>query len=465
MTQTMPRPVMPGRAADPVAVAVGNASLLGVGYFLLGRRGLAWGTGLVTVALVAVQVAVAHSGWVEVVLVGWWLVLIGHGYLLARRSPPPVWAPKRRLTASGVAVAVLLTVGLLRFDAGRVVAEARDSGDCAQAMAALDRAWWGHRVANAPVMARGDRTVEACRRLRTADAALAAGANGETAQLEAGFGAMTAVLDGLPGHEAMVGATLDAFLARLPAPDPCDTVTVTKWLRARPRGAAVLDRSAGVVARIHPAALAGCGDKLMAVKKWTDARGLYWQLMAEYPKDPLVAKAREGARRATLPIELAHVRGLVAGSGTGYCAKPAKYSGAPPLRKGANRALFLGEDEYPGRLPGSWKTSDAARAALVVCVDDKKYGAAVRTCPYENSKTLRGYPAQVTFHKIAVPVRVHELRTGKLVAKRTLQISGGSCPRVLHYTSYIADLGPPSQVYVSASTTTIRNAFRPLVIR
>ncbi|PZT70720.1 hypothetical protein DN402_06755 [Streptomyces sp. SW4] len=37
--------VRAGRAAgaDPVAVAVGNASLLGVGYLLLGRRGAFWG--------------------------------------------------------------------------------------------------------------------------------------------------------------------------------------------------------------------------------------------------------------------------------------------------------------------------------------------------------------------------------------------------------------------------------------
>jgi hypothetical protein len=34
---------------DPLAVAVGNGSLLGVAYLLIGRRGLALGTGLVTV--------------------------------------------------------------------------------------------------------------------------------------------------------------------------------------------------------------------------------------------------------------------------------------------------------------------------------------------------------------------------------------------------------------------------------
>lgn len=465
MTQTMPRPVPRERPADPVAVAAGNASLLGVGYFLLGRRGLAYATGLVTAVLLGVQVAVAHSGRIELVVVGWWLVLIGHGYLLARRRPVPLWAPKRRLLAFGVAVPVLLLVGLLRFDAGRTVTEAQGSENCTQATAALDRVWWAHRVADAPAMARGDRTVEACRRLRTADAALTAGLTGYTGELRAGFDSLASVLAELPGHETMVGAVLDGFLAQLPTPDPCVTVTVTNWLRNRPSGPAVLDRAAAAVARTAPAALARCGDKLMVAEKWTDARARYWQLIAEYPKDPLVAGARDGARRATLPIELAHVRGLLSGSGGGYCAKPAKYSGAAAYGKGTNRAMFLGNDEYTNKLPASWKTNDAARAVVVVCAEEKKYGTAVRTCPYENSKTIRGFPAQVTFHKIGIPVRVYELRTGKLVANRTLQISGGSCPRLLRYTTYITDLGPPSQVYVSASTGNVRAAFRPLVVR
>ena len=465
MTQTMPRPVPRERPADPVAVAVGNASLLGVGYFLLGRRGLAYATGLVTMVLIAVQVAMVRSERMDIVLVTWWLVLIGHGYLLARRRPLPEWAPKRRLVAFGMAVPVLLAAVLLRVDAGRTVTEAQGSADCARATAALDRVWWADRVVNAPAMARGDRTVEACRRLRTADAALTTGLSGYTGELQAGFDSLAAVLADLPGHEAMVGAVLDGFLARLPARDPCDTVTVTNWLRDRPRGPAVLDRAAGVVARTAPAALAGCGDRLMAAEKWSDARARYWQLIAEYPKDPLVAGARDGARRATLPIELDHVRGLLSGSGGGYCDKPAKYSGAAPYRKGTNRAVFLGNEEYTNKLPASWKTSDAARAVLVVCVGEKKYGTAARTCPYENGRTIRGFPDQVTFHRIGIPVRVYKLRTGKLVVNRTLQISGGSCPRILRYTTYITDLGPPSQVYVTASTTTIRAAFRPLVVR
>jgi hypothetical protein len=37
----------------PLAVAVANGSLLGVGYLLIGRRRLALGTGLVTVVLLA----------------------------------------------------------------------------------------------------------------------------------------------------------------------------------------------------------------------------------------------------------------------------------------------------------------------------------------------------------------------------------------------------------------------------
>jgi hypothetical protein len=101
---------------------------------------------------------------------------------------------------------------------------------------------------------------------------------------------------------------------------------------------------------------------------------------------------------------------------------------------------------------------------LVVCAGEEEYGTPVRTCLYEN-KTLRGFPTQVTFHKIAIPVKVYELRTGKLVASRKVQIGGASCPRVLRYSYYYTDLGPPSKVYVTASNANVRAGFRSLITR
>ncbi|MFF6956331.1 hypothetical protein [Streptomyces sp. NPDC008317] len=98
----------------------------------------------------------------------------------------------------------------------------------------------------------------------------------------------------------------------------------------------------------------------------------------------------------------------------------------------------------------------------MVCVGDKDYGTTVTTCPYEN-KLLPDFPREVKFRKIAIPVKVFELRTGKLVSSRTVQIGGGSWPGSLSYTTYgTIDTGPPSEVYVTPSTSDIRSLFRPL---
>jgi hypothetical protein len=101
----------------------------------------------------------------------------------------------------------------------------------------------------------------------------------------------------------------------------------------------------------------------------------------------------------------------------------------------------------------------------VVCAGETEYGTPVQTCPYEaGSLSLLDY-TDVTFHKIAIPLRVFEVRTGKLVASFKLEIGGASCPAVLEYTSYsYTDFGPPSQVYVAASVTDVQGAFRPMLI-
>lgn len=205
----------------------------------------------------------------------------------------------------------------------------------------------------------------------------------------------------------------------------------------------------------------------MAAKNWTNARTRYQQLLGQYPADQLTARARDGVGRATLAIELANVRSLLDESTDtqpAYCSKPAKYGGAAPYGKGTNRALFYGNDTYTHKLPASWRTADAAHAVLVVCAGDEGYGTAVQTCPYQSG--LSPYTStDVTFHKIAIPVKVYELRTGKLVAKRKIQIDGASCPRRITYTTYDGISAPPSTRYVKASTADVRAAFQPLIKR
>jgi hypothetical protein len=90
-TYAVPEPAPPGdRVHDPLAVALGNASLLGVGYLMLERRKLAVAAGAVTVVLVSALVSVARS-WCEVVVLLWWAAVIVHGWFLAggRQEPLP----------------------------------------------------------------------------------------------------------------------------------------------------------------------------------------------------------------------------------------------------------------------------------------------------------------------------------------------------------------------------------------
>ncbi|MCG0287058.1 hypothetical protein [Streptomyces sp. PSAA01] len=66
-----------------MAVALGNASLLGAGYLLLRRRGLAVLAVAVTVVLVCLLVSTADPAY-EVAAGAWWAAAIAHGWFLAR---------------------------------------------------------------------------------------------------------------------------------------------------------------------------------------------------------------------------------------------------------------------------------------------------------------------------------------------------------------------------------------------
>src|SRR5690606_6839056 len=137
--------------ADPLAVAVGNASLLGVGYALLGRGGAAVGSALLTVVLVATHVMVP-SGWIEGALVLWWVALVVHGWYAAGgriRSTSTELAPtgsahswRQRFIASAIALPVLLGVGYLRLDAREIeqtANAAHRTGDCQDAVTTLQQ--------------------------------------------------------------------------------------------------------------------------------------------------------------------------------------------------------------------------------------------------------------------------------------------------------------------------------------
>ncbi|MEV0778150.1 hypothetical protein ACIBLA_01460 [Streptomyces sp. NPDC050433] len=246
--------------------------------------------------------------------------------------------------------------------------------------------------------------------------------------------------------------------------DAHDTADLTGWLRDREPTRDVLDRSADAAIRTEPAALVGCGDDLIGEDSWQQARARYQQLLDAYPDDARSDEARGGVKKAGLAIELNQVRALITDTSSttsGYCDAPAKYSGTPPYRKGSNRALFLGDTDYTDQLPGSWRTENPAKAALVVCAGAAKNGAAVETCLYEDDKSAQ---YQVTFFKVKIPLKVYELRAGKRVNPRQVQISGGSCPSVLRYEYYGIDVGPGDE-FVSTSKSGVSDAFRPIIKR
>ena len=464
-----PRKPIPPR--DPLAVALGNGSLFGVGYGMLGKRLLAATAAVGTIVLVVLLVAVFQELWLEIVVLAWWVAVIAHGWWLASKQPTlPEAASKQRLFGLAVMLPVLLIVGFLRFDSARIeqdVADARQTGDCDQATQALDGRWLGHRIVNAPLSAEQDNTARACDLLRQATTNLDAALDGNPAKLRAGLNGLRTVLAELPGHDTMVGHTLDRFLDRLPTDDACDTKEITDWLgRERPTKS-VMDRAADIVPRIAPTALVECGDDLMTASNWSEARARYQQLVDDYPDHDLAPRAKEGITKATQAIELANVRQLLtstAGGQPAYCTSPAPYSGA--VAYGAtrpNRALFYGNSEYTDRLPAEWKATDAADAVIIVCAGTSEMGTPVETCPYESTLSPLGY-TDVTFKRISIPVKAYEVKTARLIFDARVEIGGASCPAILEYqtTSYV-DLGPPSEVYVTPADPDVHAGFSSLV--
>lgn len=337
-----PEPVV--RVRDAVAAAVGNASLLSIGYLLLGRRLVAFQTMLVTATIIAPSM------------------------------------------------------------------------------------WFGHRVVDAPMTMRTDRTVDACRRLQQASDRLAVSlARGDTDALGDGFRGLDAVLAELPGHDRMVDVALDRFLGGLPTKDACRTSSLTDWLKDRKPTGNGLDRAATVVPRVAPPALLGCAGDRMAATDFRQAQQRYQQLLDEYPGHELTAKAQEGVTKARLAAELAHVRSL---QGT-YCTKPAAYSGAPEFRGGA--------------------------AVLVLCTGQTEFGTPTETCPYRSDRT--GVVGSVIFRKLAIPVKAYELRTGKVVLDTKVEIGGTSCPG----TFYFFGATPPPNRYVSPSDGDVRAGYAAVI--
>ncbi|RZU10878.1 hypothetical protein EV645_6033 [Kribbella rubisoli] len=460
------------RPHDPLAVALGNASFLGLGYFLIRRR-LFGILGLVGTAILVVLLCTQRKTGYEFALLGWGVLQIVHGWFLARSQRLQAASRTKRLVALGVTLVVLGGVAFGRYDAQRIDKQAvaeRAAGDCGGVRAAQAKYNLGHRIGDAPRTVRVEGDVAACDRIdAAADVLQSATTLIDVPRMKAGFDQLSAVAAD-PNQQQTVGRAVDQFVGRFPLKDSCASLEVTEWLRTRKPVGNVLDRPNALVPKIEPNALLGCADAQAAKADWAGARSTYQLLVTRYPHAKQAVRARAGVQNANYQIlqakiraELARVRGLV--SSGGYCSTPAKYSPAPRVRGGVNRAVFSGASEYTSKLPSQWKGTTADNAALVVCAGEETQGSAVRTCRYTPFIGSSGTDTWVTFYKIQVPVRVYELRTGRLIRTGNVQISGSVCPATISYTTYNGIGFPDTEQDVKPTAATIRSAFQPLVVR
>jgi hypothetical protein len=111
-------------------------------------------------------------------------------------------------------------------------------------------------------------------------------------------------------------------------------------------------------------------------------------------------------------------------------------------------------DEYAGRLPPDWLATDAAGAVVVICAGAAQFGTPQETCSYEATPDSPVF-TPVTFHRIGVPVRVFEVKTGKLVHDTRIEIGGTSCPDTI--------FGLENTRYVEPADGDIHGAYTPLI--
>ncbi|MFK4221389.1 hypothetical protein [Streptomyces sp. NPDC020880] len=137
---------------------------------------------------------------------------------------------------------------------------------------------------------------------------------------------------------------------------------------------------------------------------------------------------------------------------------------APSTRSDCSDRQPATRNPRPATRTGNRRTATHPRRRAAPLADTAKNSAAVRSGYYENN-TSDHFPRRVTFHKVKIPLKVYELRTGKRVDQRSVQISGTSCPAVLrHEYDDTYDDGPGDQ-YISTDGSGIRDALRPVVTR
>lgn len=501
-------PPPPARRVDPLAAALGNASLLGVGYVLLRR----WARAIVAIVgglgLVALVTVFGQPGWSwRGALTAWWVVVVADGVLQARASaqsePGIGWTRGswgQRVIAGVVAAVMGLAVTGAVLDARRVQASAADAhtaGDCHGAVAALRGIAFWHEAVDPFVDRRAAREVAVCGLLDNAlaeqdpgraaellsqyladESALWAGAperlldlrimdarqavdagleRGDADELASGFATLSEVLAAARDRAGEVAQILSDYRERLPQAQPCRAKANVDWFRDREPTGDQVDELASDVDELAPAILLACGDALLP----TDGHGAldaYQALLERYPDDDLAEQARTGVTNAETAIEGERVRTLLANHS--YCTTPAPYRAAPAYAGGPKPHLVLseGSPEFTDDVPAQWRAGDYSNATLVLCVTGPTEGDTLRNCNYEG-----GYRVSLKAPRYAV--KVYELRTGTVVVDTTVNLASTGCPSVLRWqcTYTNPNCPPPPTVMGTQSDSAVGNTIRPWV--
>lgn len=494
------RPERP--TADRLAVLLGNATLLGLGYAFLRRWGLV-GTALAGTALLVVILAAAPGSpaWL-IVLAVWWLAMLAHGWWLTRvRRGEPTGRPMtQRIVAGVVVIALVATVVGLRIGTARTVddaAEAHSAGDCERATELLDGLGPTDRVVNASKALDGEADLETCGRLlgalRLAEQdppqllgaaaalqaymddprALWAGSGIRRAELlldaaydagyvdqeslEGGFAQLTTTLQAHPDQADQVSQTVEAFLADLAEdPDNCAVRDVVEWVDGQGWEPPALAEPVAAASDEVPRRVLGCARDLSDADELTASRHTYEAFLHDFRADHRADEASDELYDVITGIQRKEVRGLLTAGR--YCANPSPYRGAEPYqRSGGNPMRVYGIHPEAHDFPRSWMANSIEDMVLVACVDGPKEGSYQETCAYESDLGVFG-ASDVRFYASRFDVKLYEIRTGRRVAAFSDEF-GEPCPPSILVESYTGIFVPPDKKRSSFTSAEVRGMF------
>lgn len=493
-----PHVVGPERpTADLLAVLLGNATLLGLGYAFLRRFGLFAAALVGTVVLVGILAAVPGApGW-PIVLAVWWLAMIAHGWWLARpgRVSPAERPLTQRIVAGAVVVALAATVVGLRVDTARTVddaAEAHAAGDCDRASELLERIGPADRVVYGSMALEGEADLAACGLLlealapveqeREAAAELqvymdnpralwdgagplraghllkAAYDSGHVDQkaLEAGFEQLETTLDEAPSQAGRVESVAEAFLTDLAGePDHCEVRDVVEWVDGQGWKAPELAEPVAAASDEVPRRILGCARTLADADELTSSRHTYEAFLHDYRDDRRADAASDELYDVITGIQRKRVRDLL--TADRYCDNPEPYRGAAPYRRsGGNPMRVYGIDPVAHAFPRPWRASSLEDMVLVACVDGPKDGSYQDTCAYETD--IGPFGSDVDFYASRFDVKLYEVRTGRQVAAFSDEF-GEPCPPSILVKSYTGFFVPPDTKRSSFTSGDLRGMF------